>query len=520
MHDLKEYVTLTNLFFTKPAESYRRGLLEIKKIPEDIQPSPKSVFTDVFSALSAVDKKAYLHGLGYDFLKRISVQDPLIASIINTRISQVLNFVKPAPIATNPYCFDFMPLNVEKENKELKERLYKFLLRTGLFSEPGRDTFADFIKKIVRDRLRYDQVNFEIVYNKDGIPAAFYVVDPATIRLYKPTDKERQEGWYTFQVINGEVNAKFKFHEMAWGVFHARSDIENYGYGMSEIEMALHILASKIYAEEYNKYYFLQGGSKGILFLKKTVLSRTQMSGFQEEWQATAAGYPAAHRIPVLSSPFIDDIKYINLDRTNKEMEFSRWIDYCVNVLCAVFCISPQEINFPPRGLSGAGGILQSEGMYAQVIKHSRDKGLRPLLQFIEHLINTYLIFPLTGESYAFVFKGLDELSPKEKIEQLYRECTTWKTVNEVRKEQGLKPLPMGNYIASPIFVQIASMTGTIDKTLEPSLQENKEVEKPEETAPVKEEKSESETTSEREFADWFVNRLMETEIPEEEEED
>jgi hypothetical protein len=196
-------------------------------------------------------------------------------------------------------------------------------------------------------------------------------------------------------------------------------------------------------------------------------------------------------------------------------------------VLCAVFCISPQEINFPPRGLSGAGGILQSEGMYAQVIKHSRDKGLRPLLQFIEHLINTYLIFPLTGESYAFVFKGLDELSPKEKIEQLYRECTTWKTVNEVRKEQGLKPLPMGNYIASPIFVQIASMTGTIDKTLEPELQAEKEAEETKETpaaAPAteeaEEEKSESETTPEREFADWFVNRLMEAEIPEEEEED
>lgn len=481
-----EYITLTNLFFNPSASKYRKGLIEFKKIPDEIAPHPRAYLDNPIDVISYIDRKWDTTGIGYRLLKNISRNDPIIASIINTRLSQVLNFAKPAPFATNPYCFDFLPINLEKDKSELKERLFKFLLKTGLFDEPGRDNFADFLKKIIRDRLRYDQVNFEIVYNKDNLPVAFYAVDPATIRKFSENDEEFKEGYYTFQIIQGQIYEKFKYYEMSWGVFHKRTDIEAAGYGLSEIEMALHILASRIYAEEYNKYYFLQGGSKGLLFIKKAVLSRAQMSGFQEEWHATATGYPMAHRIPVLSSPFIDDIKYINIDRTNKEMEFSRWIDYCVNVLCAVFCISPQEINFPPRGLSGGGGILQSEGVYEQLIKHSRDKGLRPLLQFIENLINTYLIFPLTGETYAFVFKGLDELSTKERMDNIYRQVTSFKTVNEIRKEEGLPPLKNGDYIASPIFIQwsqISNMMGAAAPTpteTEMTEEEEEETETPE----------------------------------------
>ena len=52
-----------------------------------------------------------------------------------------------------------------------------------------------------------------------------------------------------------------------------------------------------------------------------------------------------------------------------------------------------------------------------------------------------------------FVFTGLDEKSEEEKAELDTKQVKTWRTVNEIRKEHGEKPLENGDIILDPSYL-------------------------------------------------------------------
>ena len=63
-------------------------------------------------------------------------------------------------------------------------------------------------------------------------------------------------------------------------------------------------------------------------------------------------------------------------------MEYTSWMEYLIKLSCAIYSIDPTEIGWDiSRGSSG-GGLF--EGSQEQRLKHSKDKGLYPLLKFIQ----------------------------------------------------------------------------------------------------------------------------------------
>lgn len=443
--------------------------------------------TGQIAAMGYMDRP---YSLSYDTLRDMSTKNAVIAAIINTRVNQVSTFTRPARFDKAGIGYEIALRDPKRAPTKSEEReildYERFLEYTGYYKDPMRDSFDTFIRKITRDRLTYDQVNFEIVPDRAGRPAEFNATDASSIRvadtrLHNSKLGENKKEDYNYQennlaaiadalgtgqkiediryvqLIDGVIVAGFSFDELAFGTANPRTDIRVQPYGLSELETLTKQVTSHLWAEDYNSRYFSNGGTtKGILNLKGDAdnpISPAQFEAFKRQYVAQTLGNTGAWKTPVVSIP---GLEYINVQQSNREMEFEKWMNYLINICCSIYGIDPAEVNFPNRGGAGnsGGGGLGNGGIQDR-IQYSRDKGLRPLLRFIEDMINQYIIYRFS-DKYIFRFVGVNAKNEQEIVALQEKQAKVFKTVNEVRADNDMKPLPYGDMIEDPYFVQYA----------------------------------------------------------------
>ncbi len=413
--------------------------------------------------------------LSYQLLRKISYRNGVIASIINTRINQCGLFSTPYVMPNDRIGYTIQPKsrkyqfmlkqadpnkkvpNMTTEEVQTIMEISEFIENCGSaetrLKDPQRDTFGTFLRKITRDSLTFDQLCFEIVKDPNtGKPSAFYAVDSGTIRLSDPKTRI-EKGIYYVQFIDGNLYTAYGYDEMAFAVRNPTTDIKANGYGISEIEMALNYISAQIYGEEYNKKFFTQGSTpKGIINIKGGNVPREELDAFRRAWHAQITGVANAWKTPILASE--SGVDWINLGQTNRDMEFGRWLEYLVNITCGVYQIDPVEINFANKGGVSGQGRPMNDSSAIEKIKFSKDKGLVPLLRFIEQTINRYIVMPLTDGKFEFAFQGYTDLIEEQKIRLEKQEVEYLKTVNEIRSQYGYKELPEGDIILNPVYAQ------------------------------------------------------------------
>lgn len=425
-----------------------------------------ALVADPVATASGMGYKERPSTLTFETLQKVSVRNSVVSAVIITRVNQVSSFTSPARFSRDGVGFEISLKDPKRKPSDEEDRLIlateSFLENCGWNHDPNRDSFDDFIRKIVRDSLTYDQCTFEKVPDRLGRPAEFYAVDASTIRavdleslagdtevtstdLVGNPDKAK---WV--QVVNGSVVADFTGKELAFGVRNPRTDINAQPYGLSEIEILTTQITSHLWAEDYNSRYFSQGGTtKGILNLKGQNLSKEQIEAFRRQWTAQVSGMTGAWKTPVMS---VEGIEYLNVSQSNREMEYEMWMNYLINIVTSVYQIDPSEVNFPNRGgAGGGGGGGLGDGGIEDRLKNSKDKGLRPLLRFIESLINRHIISEFSRD-LTFKFVGLDKESEKDKFELQNKEVRSFKTINELRKQHDMKPIEGGDIILDPTF--------------------------------------------------------------------
>lgn len=481
--------------------------IEKANLEGKIAQDAKSLFFDPLFSFSG-DYTERPSKISFNTLKRMAYKNPIVSAIINTRVNQVASFAFQADIMekTQNKAMGFKVVHKTKPLKSMTKGEIKFAQEledyisncgyTPPINEHGqkRDKFINFLKKIVRDTLIFDQVNSELVLNRAKKPAEFWAVDPATIRIATPED--RKHGVVYVQVINGSIKNTYSYDELIFAVRNPVTDIYNSGYGFSELEQLIHIVAATLFADRYNMSFFSQGlGIQGILNIKTDEkIPKDLLEAFRREFQAMTTGIRNAWKTPVVNAK---DLQWINLKPSNKDMEYSKWVEYLVRVTTAVFQISPDEINFTTYGTSGSPMF---ESNPEAKIKYSKDKGLIPLLNFIANLI-TEEIVEKWDSNFMFMFVGLDSKTEKDVVELRSREVTSYKTIDEVRVEAGLEPLGAekgGDMIMSPTYVQIktvamqsGNMMSMLGGTAAPTTETTpEEQEVAEETTPEAEEQS------------------------------
>ena len=430
---------------------------------------------DIFVTTNYKEKE---NKLSFELLEKVALEVAPISNIISTRIDQVGAFTSRSRYATDGVGFKVVLKDSNEDPTEEQEKtidlIEKFIENCGLGKDPKRDDFGTFIKKIIRDSLTYDQVNFELEYDVTGqYIQAFEAVDAATIKpaledtnlkesAYDDIDVREGEELSYVQVIDGKIVAGFTADEMAFAVRNPRTNVKAQPYGLSEIETIVRQLTSYLEAEDYNMRFFQQGGmTKGILNIKgekngPAPGDRQTLESFKRQWRTQVTGQKGAWKIPVFTLP--GELEFINIAQSGGEMVFEKWVNYLINIICGAYKIDPAEINFPNNGGVGGKGssLFSGDG---EKVDNSKQKGLFPLLKFIEHTINKNIMEKFnTEDEYKFVFDGIDNESESEQVDLAKKKTESYMTINEVRAEKGLPAIEGGDIIANPYYVQAKQM--------------------------------------------------------------
>lgn len=492
--------------WVKETAEWRRSVSHVPSlIREDISKGrhrPKdplrgftSLTEDPLAVQYSMGYKDRKYSLTYDVLKQIVQNLSIISAIINTRVHQVASFAVPY---RNSKSLGFVVKHKDpgklttKGEREMIKDLERFIYNAGA-DKPNpfnnhmvrRDDFETFLKKIVRDSLMYDQACAEVIPDKAGLPYEFMAVDASTIRIatagdgvYGPNDtwhsrplvadernlSARQNPFQTLklyeknpddrpafvQVINGQIQNVYTREELIFGVRNPRTDIYIQGYGWGELEQLITIITSHLYAEEYNRRFFMQGSApKGILSLKGDAMTADQLEGFKRQWHANLEGVENSWRTPIIQTE--QGVDWIALNQSNRDMEYGQWLEYLIKVSCGVFLIDPSELNFDLHGGVSQTPLFESSQEWK--LKASRDRGLRPLLRFIAKLINDNIIAKI-DDHFVFDFVGLDELSETEKHQLRQEQVASYMTLNEIRRAEDLPDVDGGDMVLNPSYLQ------------------------------------------------------------------
>lgn len=408
----------------------------------------------ILGALSANPEfkdKPYMGGGNLHQILKSYSNNIILNSVINTRANQVAMFTQPSRYSEKGVGFQIRLKDISTKPNRNQEAMIKrietFVLNTGTGIDIDRDSFTAFTKKLVRDTYRYDQVNFEKVFDKNGKLVRYVMKDPSTIFFAVDENGHTiKKGNRYVQVIDNKIVAQFTSREMAFAIRNPRTDIEIAGYGYPELEIALKHFIAHENTETFNDRFFSHGGTtRGILQIKtEENQSQHALDMFKREWKNSLSGINGSWQIPVVSA---EDVKFVNMTPTARDMEFEKWLNYLINVITSLYGIDPAEINFPNNGgATGSKGGSLNEGNSAEKMQASQNKGLLPLLSFIADVMNKHIITEF-GEDYLFQFVGGDISTELEKIAVLGEKAKIAMTANEVRKELGLPGLVVGGDI-------------------------------------------------------------------------
>jgi hypothetical protein len=250
------------------------------------------------------------------------------------------------------------------------------------------------------------------------------------------------------------IVAEYSQEELCFGVRNPRTDMNLHGYGVSELEMMMKVMTALLWGWEYNQRAFSQGSThKGILNFKGNIPEK-QLRAFRRHWYMMLSGVENAWRTPITNA---EELQWVSMHQSNRDMEYNAWMDFLIKIACACFTMDPVEVNFKYGNVGQQTGLQEASN--SEKITESKERGLRPLLRFIAGCINKHIIWPM-NEDFEFEFVGLDAKTQEDVADLNTKRVKTYRTVDELRAEEDLPPLPdgKGEIILDPTWLQHASM--------------------------------------------------------------
>lgn len=251
----------------------------------------------------------------------------------------------------------------------------------------------------------------------------------------------------------------------------------NSPYGFSPIQSLFAILESLNSAARFNRDYFVENAiPSGVMSLMGA--SKESLQKFKQEWDQNIRGKP--HKLAM----FNQEIKWTPMNMGNKDMEWLEGQKFYQRLVWALFGVTADELGFTETS-NRSVGQSQSRVFVRRAIK--------PYVQLLEAKFTQEIIseFYEGDPEVEFKFDYIDQnellLHREEEMKDLEHGV---RTINEVRNERGLEPVPWGDEPfraqaqQSPFSFQVSES--------KPQQQSNQaETQKPKEEEKPKEEKEE-----------------------------
>ena len=366
--------------------------------------------------------------LSFSVLRRMG-DIHIVKSIVSTRVEQIMNFMdfsedeqkEGFTIRKKKSLFSTGDEKLTNEDKKKISKIVDFLEKGGWTDKwDNVDSLQEFISKIMSDSLTLDQLAFEMVRNRMWELQKFRAVDASLIRFLDSVDPRQREGFeqYRFKghlprycmvwdemILHNPITKEPILYypwELGFGIRNKTSDVRRNGYGVSDLETLVEIITWILWGLTYNGNFFKNGSQpKGFINIKNPNISNSTLQEFRQAWTQTMVGVNQSHRTPVINGI---DLEWIDLQKlSNRDMEFNEWTKFLIIMACSVYRIDPSELGF---NFKESQQIFGQDGQRER-LKHSREKGLKPLLIFLQGVITKYIVSEL-DENYEFAFTGIE----------------------------------------------------------------------------------------------------------------
>lgn len=409
---------------------------------KDRRPGMQSVWIDDLQINIQGDYFERPGQFGFDSMRAMVEQTPVLNAVIMTRQRQVARFCRPQKGGKGPgfkIASKEKSENVDENEKQTIKLLESFMMNSGWETKPRqrlrlkRDNFQNLMAKLVRDSLTMDSMAIETEWKRDkslGLDG-MYAVDGATIRLCAEDGYQGDDEIFALQVVQGQIRAAYTYDDLIYVPRNPRTDVIAGGYGLAETELLIRVVTGFLNAFTYNTKFFDSNAiPKGVLNLYGNY-SDDDINAFKRYWNGMVKGVNNAWALPVMVSKDQESkADFTEFGAQVNEVMFAKWMTFLASIICAIYGIAPDEINFESftTGTSSLSGSDTEEKL-----SFSKDKGLRPLLSYLEGTLSEYVISEFS-DKYEFQWTGLDEEDEKTAFERKKLILS----VNEMRAEDGL----------------------------------------------------------------------------------
>lgn len=404
-------------------------------------------------------------------LKDTSLRDWLVSSIIQCRVDTLLRFSRPEH---RRFEMGFRVLKKDESSEYTKQELEEIAAIEDFIYNCGRKEgtpvsermlFGEFLKLVTRDALTFGHVAVEKVKTRAGglhrlrpLPAeSVYLInknkskaqleqeDKQASQIYtkpKSDNDPRNEQEvnhvdvdyfkYTQQTADGRTYANFGDEDLIFKLFNPQNFADLNGYCYSPLELAIINVTNHMNVENYNANFFTQGyAARGVLHLKGTT-TQSQLSNFRRQFYNSITGTQHAWRTPIIAG--LDDVQWVPMSGSAREMEYINFNNHIMRIICAQFQIDPVELGLDYL-VSANGRAPSQQANNEYKIVYSRERGLVPVLMFIEDMINCDIL-PAIDDSfthkYKFKFTGYTDETPQTEIAQMQAEMSVYKSMNDL----------------------------------------------------------------------------------------
>jgi hypothetical protein len=226
--------------------------------------------------------------------------------------------------------------------------------------------------------------------------------------------------------------AIFGDEDMVFKLFNPQNFADSNGYCYSPLELCIINVTQHMNVENYNANFFTHGyAARGILHLKGTV-TQANLANFRRQFYNTISGQQHAWRTPIVAG--LDEVQWVPMSASAREMEYINFNNHLLRIICSQFQIDPVELGLDYL-VSANGRAPSQQANNEYKIAYSRERGLYPILMFVEDLINGDVLPAIDkelSEQFKFVFTGYTDETPQTEIAQMQAEMTVYKSMNDL----------------------------------------------------------------------------------------
>lgn len=450
-------------------------------------------------------------------LKRVSVQDDLIAAIVRVRSCQLSVFGRPQQDRfSNGFKIEPMAGVVEQMDEEqraqLENRIFKVTKQlmtcgdTNGWDSEHLMTLSQFLYIQARSAVVLGRFATEVIWKYDPFS------DKRYFHSFRPTDcgtmfravpqkvlaenvreearrilekmKNKQilpekfaNDEYTWiQVVEGKAIQAFGPQEMIVYNCYPSADFEFAQYPISPIDTAIAQVTTHMNITSHNKLYFQNGrAARGMLVIQSEDVDMGTLNMLRQHFMNSINSVTSAWRTPIIGLSKEEEVNWVSMDPAHRDMEFQILSENNTRAILSVFQISPDELpGYGHLGSRGGGGAMgQAESKNEYKLEAARDVGIRPLIGQFQDFINRY-IFPLIDYELSKIcviqFKGLDALTPEEEAQRLLQDSTVHLTYNDILRKVEKPTLPKetgADFPLNPQFQEVVKTYMTFGEILE-----------------------------------------------------